>query len=98
MGTAVVHPGIGAAAGAGQQVGRRLLAWPEPRFAWGAVAGGLLWTMNYFVLAPMAGILRPPPDDRPGRPPVMLVANVLWGSISALLGDWLRRSRTDAEG
>jgi hypothetical protein len=92
IGTAVVHLGIGAGAGAVQQVVRRRLSWPEPRFVWGAVAGGLLWTVNYFVLAPLAGILPPPPDDRPGRPPVMLAANVLWGSISALLGDWLRRS------
>jgi hypothetical protein len=90
IGTAVVHLGIGAAAGAGQQVGRRMLSWPEPRFVWGAAAGGLLWTVNYFVLAPMAGILPPPPNDRPGRPPVMLAANVLWGSISAVLGDRLR--------
>lgn len=93
VGTAVVHLGIGASAGAAQQVGRRILSWPQPPFAWGAAAGGLLWTINYFVLAPMAGILPPPPDDRPGRPPVMLVSNVLWGGVAALLGDRLLRSR-----
>ena len=93
VGTAVVHLGIGASAGAAQQVGRRMLSWPQPPFAWGAAAGGLLWTINYFVLAPMAGILPLPPDDRPGRPPVMLASNVLWGSISAPLGDRLLRER-----
>ena len=92
MGTAVVHLGIGAGAGAVQQVVRRRLSSPEPRFVWGAAAGGLLWTINYFVLAPLAGILPAPPDDRPGRPPVMLAANILWGGISALLGDRFLRS------
>jgi hypothetical protein len=50
------------------------------------------------VLAPIAGILPPPPDDRPGRPPVMLAAHVLWGCVSVVLGDRLRSSRTGAGG
>ena len=93
VGTAVVHLGIGALAGAAQQVARRQTSWPQPSLLWGGAAGGLLWTVNYFVLAPRSGILPPPPDDRPGRPPVMLASNVVWGATSALLGDRLVRDR-----
>lgn len=88
-GTTVVHLAIGAGAGAAQQVVRRFADRPRPAAVWGGAAGGALWALNYFVLAPLAGLLPPAHHDRPGRPPVMLASNVLWGTLSAVVGDRL---------
>jgi hypothetical protein len=99
LGTTIVHLGIGAGAGAVQQVARRTTRQPQPAAAWGAAAGGAFWTLNYFVLAPAAGLLPPANRDRPGRPPVMLASNMLWGAVGAALGDRLAgRERALVEG
>lgn len=97
-GTAAVHVGIGAVAAAGQQVGRRLLRWPEPSAAWGAGFGAAFWAVNYGLVAPAIGLMPPPTRDRPGRAPTMLAANVLWGALSAIVGDGLARGTSGRQG
>ena len=93
LGTAVVHLGIGATAAALHQVGRRLVGRPRPAAIWGGAFGAVFWTLNYGVVAPAIGIMPPPDRDRPGRAPVMLAANIVWGVVSAVVGDRLARAR-----
>jgi hypothetical protein len=87
VGTSIVHLGIGAVAGALHQLARHLAGRPRPAGIWGSFVGALFWAMNYEILAPAFGILPPPAQDRPGRPPVMLASNVIWGAVSAAIGD-----------
>lgn len=89
LGTTVVHLGIGAAAGIAHQVGRRVVGRPRPAAPLGAAVGGGFWALNYWVLAPASGLMPPPDRDRPDRPIVMFVAHIVWGAVSALLGDRL---------
>jgi hypothetical protein len=92
LGTSIVHLGIGATAAALHQVGRRLANRPQPAAIWGGGFGAVFWGLNYGFVAPALGIMPPPDRDRPGRAPVMLAANVIWGALSAILGDRLARS------
>lgn len=94
VGTAVVHLGIGAAAAALHQVGRHRAGSPSPAAVWGGGFGALFWGLNYGLVAPAVGILPPPDRDRPGRAPVMLAANIVWGAVSAVLGDRVARTLT----
>ncbi len=89
LGTAIVHLGIGATAAALHQVGRSAVSRPRPAALWGGAFGALFWALNYGFVAPAIGIMPPPDRDRPGRAPVMLAANVVWGAISAVVGDRL---------
>ncbi len=91
LGTAAIHLGIGAIAAAGQQVVRRGTRWPQPAGLWGAAFGGAFWAVNYGLVAPALNIMPPPWSDRPGRAPVMLAANVLYGALAAGIGDALVR-------
>jgi uncharacterized protein DUF6789 len=91
VGTAVVHLGIGATAAAIHQVGRHLTGAPTPAALWGGGFGALFWAVNYVFVAPAVGIMPPPNKDRPGRAPVMLAANIVWGGVSAVVGDRLAR-------
>jgi hypothetical protein len=95
VGTALVHLGIGAGAAALHQVGRRLAGQPKPAALWGGGFGAVFWALNYGFVAPALGIMPPPDKDRPGRAPVMLVANIVWGAVSAVVGDGLVRTRPD---
>jgi len=90
--TAVVHLGIGAGAGGLHQVGRRMAARPQPAVLWGGAAGATLWALAYWIVAPVVGLLPTPDRDRPGRPQVMLASHVLWGAVSAAIGDRLANS------
>jgi len=96
LGTAVVHLGIGAGAAAVQQLGRHVSGRPKPAAIWGAAFGAAFWVLNYALLAPAFGIMPTPDRDRPGRAPVMLAANVVWGAISAALGDRLSPTSPDS--
>lgn len=91
LGTAMIHLGIGAAGAAVHQAGRGMFGRPTPALAWGAGFGALFWAANYGLVAPAIGLLPPPHRDRPGRPPVMLAANVVWGGLGSALGDRLSR-------
>jgi hypothetical protein len=86
-----VHLGIGASAAALHQVGRGLAGQPRPAAMWGGAFGALFWALNYVFVAPVLGIMPPPDRDRPGRAPIMLGANIVWGVVSAVLGDRLAR-------
>ncbi len=66
-----------------------MAARPQPAVLWGGAAGATLWALAYWVVAPVVGLLPPPDRDRPGRPQVMLASHVLWGAVSAVLGDRL---------
>ncbi len=91
LGTALVHLGIGSTAAGIHQVCRHLLGRPRPAALWGGLFGAGFWAMNYGVIAPAMGIMPPPDRDRLGRAPVMLAANILWGAVSAEVGDRLTR-------
>jgi hypothetical protein len=91
VGTSIVHLGIGASAAALHQMGRRLAGRPRPAAIWGGGFGALFWALNYVFVAPVLGIMPPPGRDRPGRAPVMLAANIVWGVVSAVVGDRLAR-------
>lgn len=91
LGTSIVHLGIGATAAALHQAGRHVAGRPRPAAIWGGGFGGVFWALNYAFVAPALGIMPPPDRDRPGRAPVMLAANVVWGAVSAVVGDRLAR-------
>jgi hypothetical protein len=96
VGTSIVHLGIGATAAALHQVGRHLAGGPRPAAIWGGGGGfgAVFWALNYGFVAPAVGIMPAPDKDRPGRAPVMLAANIVWGAVSAVVGDRLARSPT----
>jgi hypothetical protein len=91
LGTSIVHVGIGATAAALHQAGRQVAGRPRPAAIWGGGFGAVFWALNYGFVAPAIGIMPPPHRDRPGRAPVMLAANVIWGAVSAVVGDRLAR-------
>jgi hypothetical protein len=92
IGTSIVHLGIGATAAALHQVGRHVAGGPRPAAIWGGGFGAVFWALNYGLVAPAVGIMPPPGKDRPGRAPVMLTANIIWGAVSAVVGDRLARN------
>ena len=92
LGTSIVHLGIGATGAAVHQVGRHVTGRPRPAAIWGGAFGAVFWALNYGFVAPAVGIMPTPDKDRPGRAPVMLAANVVWGAISAVFGDRLARA------
>src|SRR5215218_8874683 len=81
LGTTVVHLGIGAGAGLVHQLSRRLARRPGPAPVLGAGAGAAFWAVNYWVVAPISGLMPPPDRDRPDRPLVMLIAHLVWGAV-----------------
>jgi hypothetical protein len=97
----LLHLAIGAGAGAAFGLARRGMARGLgflPRPALGGVVFGLgLWALNYLALAPSLDILPPPDEDRPGRPPVMVLAHLVFGATCGIVVDRLatgpRRSR-----
>jgi hypothetical protein len=97
LGTAIVHVGIGATAAALHQTGRQIAGHPKPAVIWGSGFGAVFWALNYGFVAPAIGIMAPPDRDRPGRAPVMLAANVIWGAVSAVIGDRLTHHARTAQ-
>lgn len=45
----------------------------------GILAGGIVWALSYFVLLPLAGILRPAHKHPPERNLLMLIVHFIWG-------------------
>ena len=91
LGTALVHLGYGAVAGAVHQAVRGVSPPASAGSGLGAGAGAGVWALNYVAIAPAIGLLEAPQRDRPDRPIVMLVAHLVWGAVSAIVGDDIAR-------
>jgi hypothetical protein len=80
---AIVHLAVGGMGGAGLGIVDAVVTPRGASAATGALLGAayglVLWALNYVALAPALRILPPPTRDRPGRPPVMLAAHVVYG-------------------
>ena len=87
VGTTVAHLAIGAGAGAVAGFLRARGGRLGPGPVVGAAFGSALWAVNYIVVAPALELFPPPQRDRPGRPPVMFAANVLFGVVTTTLVD-----------
>lgn len=72
------HAAFGAAAGAAMSG-----AGVRGPFA-GSVGGVLVWAASYFGWVPAAGILRPASEHPPRRNLLMIVAHLVWGSVTAI--------------
>ncbi|MEO5885676.1 MAG: hypothetical protein ABIQ58_09210 [Candidatus Limnocylindrales bacterium] len=90
-GTTVVHLAIGAVGGAGFGLGRVLTRRRGRAPLVGLGFGSALWGCNYVVAAPWLDLFPPPWEDRPGRPPVMLTANALYGVLTAVMFERVTR-------
>jgi hypothetical protein len=89
--TGLVHVATGAALGA------IFAALPQPnrvshRIGLGAAYGLGVYTLNYAGLAPMARLMPPATQDRPGRQITTFAAHLVFG---ATLGSLLGQGRTD---
>ena len=87
IGTSVVHLAVGAAGGALIGIVREVTDRRGPGMLVGAAVGGGLWAANYIALAPALELFPPPHRDRPGRPPVMFAAHLLYGAVTAAVLD-----------
>jgi hypothetical protein len=56
-----------------------------PPAAEGALYGLGVWTSNYLGVMPALGLVRPATHERAGRNTLMIAANVLWGTVAAVL-------------
>lgn len=88
-GTTVMHLAIGATGGAILGGLRGLTDRRGPALLAGSLFGAVLWAVNYILIAPALRFFPPPWRDRPGRPPVMFAANVLFGAVAGQVGDAL---------
>ncbi|HEX2140806.1 MAG TPA: DUF6789 family protein, partial [Candidatus Limnocylindria bacterium] len=80
----MIHLGIGAGLGAAFALLRRLV--PLFRIPGAGVAYALgVWATSYAGLLPALKIMPMPGNDRPGRPPVMIAAHVVFGLALGLL-------------
>jgi hypothetical protein len=88
----ILHVAIGAVAGALLALGRSA-SWATRRPSigplLGAVFGLAFWALNYLALAPALNLLPPATRDRPGRPPVMVAAHLVYGLVAAVVSDAL---------
>jgi hypothetical protein len=88
----VLHVAIGSVAGALLALGRSTSpATRRPSMGplLGAVFGLAFWALNYLALAPALNLLPPATRDRPGRPPVMVAAHLVYGLVAAVVSDAL---------
>jgi hypothetical protein len=81
----LLHFGFGAGAGALYAVMRRRLDPPTPAAVDGVAFGLAVWTVSYLGWVPALGFLPPATEDRPGRPPAMIAAHVVFGAALAWL-------------
>jgi hypothetical protein len=91
----VLHVAVGAGAGAAYGAARAAVDSRIPAPIEGAAFGVAFWAVAYVGLAPALSILPPPDRDRPGRPPVMIAAHVVFGAVLGAVVDSLTR---DARG
>jgi hypothetical protein len=91
VGTVVTHLAIGVGSGAALGILRNVVGSRAPAAGVGLAFGAALWAVNYIAVAPALELFPPPDRDRPGRPPVMFAANMLYGAVTASLIDRLSR-------
>ena len=83
----MAHYGFGVAAGALFGVGYRRLHLPLPGPLQGAAFGIAVWASSYAGWVPGLGILPAPPRDEERRPPAMVAAHLVYGTVlGAVLG------------
>ena len=78
--TWATHFGFGASMGALYSLA---LGARRPSLASGVLLGSAVWAVSYMGWVPAMGIMRPPSEDRPGRPASMLTAHWVFGSTLA---------------
>jgi hypothetical protein len=81
----LLHFGFGAAAGVIYALLHRRIDPPTPDPLDGVAFGALVWTVSYMGWVPALGFLPPATQDRPGRPPAMIAAHVVFGAVLAAL-------------
>lgn len=80
--SALAHLGFGAGAGALYGAGTiRGPARGARAVALGTAYGAAIWAVSYAGWVPALGIMPPPRRDRPGRPPVMFAAHLVYGAV-----------------
>ena len=89
--TLLSHFAYGAAAGAIFAPIAKALPIPA---VWSGIGYGLVvWTISYLGLLPALGLLRPATEQPARRNALMIVAHIVWGSVTGLLLDRLERNR-----
>lgn len=81
----VFHFGFGAAVGALYGFLRHRLRTPGGPLFHGSMFALGVWAVSYLGWVPALRIMPPATEDEPGRPPVMIAAHVLFGSILGVL-------------
>jgi hypothetical protein len=94
LGTSVTHLGIGSVAGAALGGFRGAMDGPRLTPVVGTAFGAGFWALAYVVVAPALELFPRPDRDRPGRPPVMLAAHIVYGIATAVLIEGLLGDRT----
>lgn len=89
--TLVNHFAYGAAAGA--IYGPLAQRVPLPAVLKGIVFGLGVWTISYLGLLPAIGILRPATEHPARRNLLMILAHVVWGSVTGLVVERLEDNR-----
>jgi hypothetical protein len=85
----LVHLGFGASIGAGYA----LLPRVGPPALRGTATALAVYAASYQGWIPALGILPPATQDRPSRPPVIIAAHVLYGTVLGVLEERLRARR-----
>ena len=83
--TLLNHFGYGAAVGAIYALLASRLRAPLPAALGGSGYGLLVWAVSYLGLLPALGILRPATEHPERRNALMIVAHLIWGSITGLI-------------
>jgi len=91
--SAVSHLGFGAAAGVLFAAVERRPQPPLPAVPAGILFGAAVWFVSYQGWVPALGIMPPPSRDRPGRPPAMLAAHLVYGAVLGALISWSSEPR-----
>ncbi|HEY0603709.1 MAG TPA: DUF6789 family protein [Herpetosiphonaceae bacterium] len=89
--TLVNHFAYGAAAGA--IYGPLSKYAPLPPALKGIAFGLVVWTVSYLGLLPALGILRPATEHPGRRNLLMILAHVVWGSVTGLVVERMERDR-----
>lgn len=91
------HFGYGAAVGAIYALLANRLRSAQGATLAGIGYGLLVWAVSYLGLLPALGILRPATEHPERRNALMIVAHVIWGSITGLLVQRMQRRRDRAD-